>query len=156
MFGSLCCCNLERDSKVQAHTITKKNQKKNGLIITACTHLQHVCLHVCVWNTAPKINYKYFYSSTSVGFSGPLAVSPPESLAASLSQARGFIPSTTHSYQAVRLKLNLNTSDGINVRYHPLHKRPKINVCFFFLKKESFSLLVFFFSYLPFCGHCSP
>lgn len=62
-----------------------------------------------------KINYKYVYSSTSVGFSGPSAVSPPESLAASLSQARGFI-SLSCSYQAVRLKVNfkmVSTSDII-------------------------------------------
>lgn len=92
-----------------------------------------------------KINYKYVYSSTSVGFSGPSVVSPPESLAASLSQARGFIPSTTcqHSYQAVRLKVKLSSLDGINLRYHPLHERPKINICF--LKKESSPLLRLFF-----------
>lgn len=106
-------------------------------ITTACTNLQHVCQYVCVRDTAQKINYKYVYSSTSVGFSGPSVVSPPESLAASFSQARGFIPSTTcqRSYQAVTLNVKLSTSDGINRRYHPLHERPKINICFF--KKES-------------------
>lgn len=115
MFGSLCCCNLERGSKVRDHTITKKLIRP-----TACTNMS-----VC---TPPKINYKYVYSSTSVGFSGPSAVSPPESLAASLSQARGFIPSTTclHSYQHLRLKVHLSTSDGLNLWYHPLHKRPNI------------------------------
>lgn len=123
---------------------------------TACTNLQHVCQYVCVWNTAQKINYKYVYSSTSVGFSGPSVVSPPESLAASLSQARGFIPSTTcqHSYQAVRLEVKLSTSDGIDLRYHPLHERPKINICF--LKKNLPPSLVSFFSLLFFSVATAP
>lgn len=139
--------------------VIQKSKLITSLIITtACTNLQHVCQYVCVWDTAQKINYKYVYSSTSVGFSGPSVVSPPESLAASLSQARGFIPSTTcqHSYQAIRLKVKLSTWDGINRRYHPLHERPKINICFvFFLKRIFPPSLVSFFSLL-FCGHCSP
>lgn len=139
-FGSLCCCNLESDSKVQAYTITRTSL----ITTTACTNLQ---TSLRLENRPPshkkkrKINYKYVYSSTSVGFSGPSAVSPPESLAASLSQARGFI-SLSCSYQAVRLKVNfkmVSTSDII--LYTNRQKRIFFSLLCYFLSSFLWRLL---------------
>lgn len=56
MFGSLCCCNLERDSKVRAYIIIKNESDDNNSMHKLATRLS-VCLrkiHSCFWITAPK------------------------------------------------------------------------------------------------------